>query len=191
MILYNEKMKPILKDLEDPKIELAGGSTVGMVLSITNSLICYICNLTIGKKNYEDVQDEVLEIKKEAEKLKEKMLTVIDEDRIVLDKILKAYKVRKSEPEKLEEASKESVIFCKEVMENALETLELSKRISTVGNRMLSSDFEISKKYAFSSIEASIVNIEINLKSVSDKDFVNKIRKDYMEKYEEAKKLAK
>ena len=119
------------------------------------------------------------------------MLTVIDEDRIVLDKILKAYKVRKSEPEKLEEASKESVIFCKEVMENALETLELSKRISTVGNRMLSSDFEISKKYAFSSIEASIVNIEINLKSVSDKDFVNKIRKDYMEKYEEAKKLAK
>ena len=64
MILYNEKLKPILNDLEDPKIELAGGSTVGMILSIINSLICYICNLTIGKANYEKAQESVSFIKK-------------------------------------------------------------------------------------------------------------------------------
>ena len=54
MILYNEKIRPILDDLENPEIELAGGSAVGMVLSITDSLISYICNLTIGKKKYEN-----------------------------------------------------------------------------------------------------------------------------------------
>lgn len=188
---YNEKLKPILNDLENPKIEIAGGSTVGMVLSITNSLICYICNLTIGKKKYENVQEEVLKIKEEAEGLKENALYIIDEDRNVLDKILKAYKTRKENPEELEEASKASVIFCKEVMDNAFKTLKLSKRIALVGNRMLSSDFEISKKYAFSSVEASIVNIEINLKSVSDKDFVKKVREDYLKQYEEAKEMAK
>ena len=116
MILYNEKIRPILDDLENPEIELAGGSAVGMVLSITDSLISYICNLTIGKKKYENVQDEVIKIKKEAEVLREKALKVIDEDRVVLDKLLKAFKVRKEEPEKLEEASKESVLFCNMVM---------------------------------------------------------------------------
>lgn len=188
---YNEKLKPILNDLENPKIEIAGGSTVGMVLSITNSLICYICNLTIGKKKYENVQDEVLKIKEEAEGLKENALYIVDEDRNVLDKILKAYKTRKENPEELEEASKASVIFCKEVMDNAFKTLKLSKRIALVGNRMLSSDFEISKKYAFSSVEASIVNIEINLKSVSDETFVKKVREEYLKQYEEAKEMAK
>ena len=56
---------------------------------------------------------------------------------------------------------------------------------------MLSSDFEISKKYAFSSVEASIVNIEINLKSVSDEKFVKKVREEYLKQYEEAKEMAK
>ena len=74
MILYNEKIRPILDDLENPEIELAGGSAVGMVLSITDSLISYICNLTIGKKKYENVQDEVIKIKKEAEVLRERRL---------------------------------------------------------------------------------------------------------------------
>ena len=183
---YKEKLKPILNDLENPKIEIAGGSTVGMILSITNSLICYICNLTIGKKNYENVQEEVLKIKEEAETLKEKALYVIDEDRNVLDKILKAYKTKKENPEELEEASKASVIFCIEVMEIACKTLELSNKIALVGNKMLSSDFKISKQYAISSIEASIVNIEINLKSVKDEKFVKEMREKYLKKYNDA-----
>ena len=188
MTLYNEKIRPILDDLENPEIELAGGSAVGMVLSITDSLICYICNLTIGKKKYENVQDEVIEIKKEAGVLKKRALEVIDEDRVVLDKLVKAFKIRKEEPEKLEEASKESVLFCNMVMEDSLETLKLVSRLEKVGNRMLESDFKICKKYAFSSIESSIVNIDINLKYVEDEKFKNKIVKNYTEKLNEAKK---
>lgn len=188
MILYNEKIKPILDDLENPKIELAGGSTVGMVLSITDSLISYICNLTIGKKKYENVQNEVLEIKQEAEVLKKRALKVIDEDRVVLDKLLKAFKVRKEEPEKLEEASKESVLFCNMVMEDSLETLKLVSRLEKVGNRMLESDFKICKKYAFTSMESSIVNIDINLKYVKDEELKKKIVKNYTSKINEAKK---
>ena len=175
-------------DLENPEIELAGGSAVGMVLSITVSLISYICNLTIGKKKYENVQDEVIKIKKEAEVLREKALKVIDEDRVVLDKLLKAFKVRKEEPEKLEEASKESVLFCNMVMEDSLETLKLVSRLEKVGNKMLESDFKICKKYAFSSMESSIVNVDINLKYVKDEEFKEKIVKNYTEKINEAKK---
>ena len=189
MTLYNEKLKPILEDLENPEIELAGGSAVGMILSTTNSLIGYICNLTIGKKNYETVQDEIIKIKKEANDLKERSLRVIDEDRQVLDKVLKAYKIRKEEPEKLEQASKESVLFCNEVMEDALKTLKLANEVEKVGNKMLASDFKICKNYAFSSVESSIVNIDINLKYVKDEEFKNKIVENYTKKYNEAKSL--
>lgn len=187
--MYNEKLIPILNDLEDKTIEIAGGSAVGMVLAITNSLIQYICNLTIGKKNYIDVQDEVIKIKNDAEKLKQDVLRAVDEDKEVLENILKAYKLRKEEPNKLEEVEKQAVKFCIEVTKKALETLKIADRISKVGNKMLSSDFEISKYYAFASVEASIVNVKINLDNVQDKEFKKENEKLYLKLYEEAKKI--
>ena len=53
---------------------------------------------------------------------------------------------------------------------------------------MLESDFKICKKYAFSSMESSIVNVDINLKYVKDEEFKEKIVKKYTEKINEAKK---
>ena len=91
----------------------------------------------------------------------------------------------------LESASKESVIFCKNVMDNAVETLELTKKIANVGNKMLASDFEIAKLYAFSSIEACVVNIEVNLKLVQDAEFVRKIRNEYKTSVANARNLMK
>lgn len=186
---YNEKLKPVLDDLESKEVEIAGGSAVGMILSITNSLIGYICNLTIGKKNYESVQEEVVNIKKEVDELKKEALIIIDKDKEVLEKILGGYKIRKENPEEFERINKEAVIFCLDVTKNAFETLKLADRISKVGNRMLSSDFEICKDYAFASIKASIVNVKINLKSIQNEEFKNDIEKRYNEIYEEAKKI--
>lgn len=176
MTLYNEKMIPILDDLENPEIELAGGSTVGMLLSVTNSLIKYICNKTLGKKKYENVQEEVLKIKEEANNLKKYALSIIDEDRVVLDEILKTYRLKKEEPKLYEEACKNGVDFCLEVTKKAVCTLKLVDRLEKVGNRMLASDFEICRNYAMASIEASIVNVEVNMKSVNNEEYVRGIR---------------
>lgn len=187
--MYNEKLVPILSDLEDKTIEIAGGSVVGMVLAITNSLIQYICNLSIGKKNYLDVQDEILSIKQDAQKLKLEVLDAIDKDKEVLEEILKAYKLRKEEPLELEKAEKEAVLFCIDVTKKALDTLILADRIEKVGNKMLSSDFKISKYYAFASVEASIVNVKINLESVQDEMFKKESEKIYKKILEDAKKI--
>lgn len=186
---YYEKLVPILQDLENKEIELAGGSVVGMVLSITNSLMNYICNLTIGKKKYSEVQDEVLEIQKQVEILRNDLLKVIDQDKEVLEKILSGYKQRKENPDNFEKIEKEAVQFCAMVTRKAVETLKLVTRIEKVGNQMLASDFKISRIYAFASVEASIVNIEVNLNSVADEKFKEEIKSKYEKDYEEAKKI--
>ena len=186
---HKEKIKPILDDLEDKEIEFAGGSVVGMMLSITNSLIHYICNLTIGKKKYAEVEEEVLAIKEKAIRLRNEALAIIDQDQQVLEKILAGYKKRKEEPEFYEKANREGVEFCVQVTKKGIETLKLVEQISKVGNRMLASDFQISNIYAFASVEASIVNIEVNLKPMKDEEFKKEIKKIYTQDYEEAKKI--
>ena len=187
--MYYEKLLSILSDLENKDVEIAGGSVVNMILSITNALIDYICNLTKDKKNYENVREEVIEIKKESEELRKKSLKAIDQDEIILNEILEAYKKRKQKPEKLEEACKKSAEFCLIVTKNALSTLKLAKRISQIGNKMLSSDFKICIMYAYTSVEAGIENVKINIDSVKDEKFKKKMAEEYKKVYEYAKFL--
>ncbi|MBR0426619.1 MAG: cyclodeaminase/cyclohydrolase family protein [Clostridia bacterium] len=173
--MYFEKMNPILNDLENKEIEIAGGSVVGMALSTINSLIKYIANLTINKKNYEDVQEKVKEILEKAENLKQNSLEAIDKDKEILEEILNAYKIRKENSEKYAQVCKEAVDFCMSVVNIANETLKLSDEISKVGNKMLSSDFKICKYYSIASIQSAMENVYINLKSVEDENYVNQI----------------
>ena len=187
--MYYEKLMPILADLESKDIEVAGGSVVPMVLSIVNALIDYICNLTKDKKNYQNVREEVLKIKEECEELRMNSLKAIDQDEKILKEILDAYKKRNEEPEKLEEVSKKSAEFCIEVTENALNTLKLANRIGEVGNRMLSSDFKICTMYAYTSVEAGIENVKINVNSIKDETYRNTLTDKYKKLYEEAKNI--
>ena len=187
--MYKEKLEPILDDLENKDIEIAGGSVVGMNLAIINSLIKYISNLTIGKKKYEDVQDEVKSILLEAKILKTDSLHVIDQDKVVLEKILDAYKKRKENEEQYQFVCRESVEFCMKVLNIAFSTLKLSNRISKVGNKMLSSDFKISKYYAFASVKSAIVNVEINLDSLKNEKYKEEIKEKYNNILEEARRL--
>ena len=187
--MYYEKLMPILADLESKDVEIAGGSVVPMVLSIVNALIDYICNLTKDKKNYQNVKEEVLKIKEECEELRRNTLKAIDQDEKILKEILAAYKKRNEEPEMLDEVSKKSAEFCIEVTENALNTLKLAKRISQVGNRMLSSDFKICTMYAYTSVEAGIENVKINVESIKDEAYKNILTEKYKKLYEDAKNI--
>ena len=187
--MYFEKLTPILNDIENKDIDVAGGSVVSMVLSITNSLINYICNLTKDKKKYEDVRDEVIKLQEQAKKLQQKNLIAIDKDEEILRKMLKAYKNRKEEPEKLEQIYIESAEFCVSVTENALETLKLAEQISKIGNRMLASDFKICMLYAYTSVEAGLENVKININSITDEEYKNKLQSKCDTIYEEAKIL--
>ncbi len=174
--MYKDKINDILLDLENKEIDIAGGAVVGMVLSITNSLIKYISNLTIGKKKYVDVQEEVKNILFDAEELKQNTLKIIDKDKEILEEILSAYKLRKENMENYNNVNKKAVEFCMQVVEMAFETLKLTERISKVGNKMLASDFKVCASYSFASVESAIVNVNINLDSVNSDIYKHEVK---------------
>ncbi len=189
--MYCEKLKPILEDLENKEIELAGGCVVGMVLAELNSLIKYICNLTIGKKKYENVKDEIIKIKEDADTLKNEVLQIIDEDKKIVEEILDGYKIRHEEPFKYQNVNKKAVEFCMEVTKKSLEILKLTNRISKIGNQMLSSDFKICGFYGLASVEASIVNVKTNLDSIEDEEYKLDVRLKCLKIYNEAQIIQK
>ena len=189
--MYKEKLNDILDDIENKEVDIAGGAIVGMVLSVTNSLIKYISNLTVGKKKYIEVQEKVNEILINAENLKKQTLNIIDKDKEILERILDAYKLRKEDYDNYVKINKEAVDFCMQVLNLAFETLKLSKEISLIGNRMLASDFKICAYYSFASIESAIVNVEINLNSIDDGNYKKQIKDECINILNEAKIIKK
>ena len=183
--MYGEKIEEILLNLEDSKIHLAGGSAVGVVLSVVNALIKYIANLSLGKKKYENVQDKIEEILKEAEELKQKSIRAIDEDKEILEKILNAYKIRKENEKQYQEVLKEAVTFCLDVVSIAYDTLILLDRISKVGNKMVESDFKICKYYAIASVQSAIENVKVNVKEIENIEYKLLVEKKCNETLEE------
>lgn len=177
-IVYGKKIEDILLDIEDSKIHIAGGSVVGMVLSIVNSLIVYISNLTIGKKSYKDVQSKIQEILKETKETKEESIKIIDKDKEILEQILDAYRMRKEDEERYQNVLKNAVKFCVEVVEIAYKTCILTKRISEVGNKMLASDFKICKYYSIASMNSAIENVYVNLEEITDIEFKTMIKSE-------------
>lgn len=187
--MYNDKLMPILSDIERKDIDIAGGSVVGMVLSIVNSLITYTCNLTKDKKKYENVRDEVIKIIEEAKSLRDKSIEAIDIDKKIVREILDAYKNRKEEPQEYENSIEKSAFFCIDVTNIALDTLKLAHKISKIGNRMLSSDFKICILYSFASVEASIENVKINALEIQNEELRNRLTLEYQKILEEAKNI--
>ena len=187
--MYSNKIEEILLDLEDGHTHLAGGSAVGMVISIINSLIKYIANLTLGKKKYEDVQEKIQEILNNAEFLKKDAMNVIDEDKTILENILNSYKLRKENEDIYQKSLKDAVDFGIEVLNIAFKTLKISDEISKVGNKMLESDFKICKYYSYASIQASMENIKINIKEINDITYKNNVEEKYKKILKDAELL--
>lgn len=175
-----------LQDLSDKEVEMGGGSLIGLNLASVCSLICYICNLTIGKKKYINVEKEAQNILDEANDLKDITLELIDKDKEVLEEILMTYKLREESKKEYEDALIKAVEFSFEVLENAVKVLNLVKRISKIGNLMLVSDFEIGAYMAYAAVESSVTNVKINLMNIEDENYIEKMKNKYLDVLENA-----
>ena len=57
-----------------------GGSVAALSAALAASLTEMVANLTIGKKGYDDVEDEMKAVAQDALKLKNKLVSAIDND---------------------------------------------------------------------------------------------------------------
>ena len=91
-----------------------GGGASALAGAIGIALGNMVGSLTIGKKTYADVEEEIIECKKQADEIAKEFLELMDKDAEAFEPLSKAYGLPKSTPEEL--AKKE------EIMEEALNT---------------------------------------------------------------------
>ena len=177
------KIKDFLDALSSSKPTPGGGAASALVASIAASLVCKVSVLTIGKKNYQDVQDEVKQIYERAKELKERLLRLAERDSEAFNKIIEAYRSakgvldQKEKQRMIEEASKDACSVPLETADASYQILELSLKISKIGNKNAYTDGLTAAYLAHSAINGALENVFFNLKNIfTDQKFLSETR---------------
>ena len=159
-----------------------GGSVAALSGSIAAALSEMVANLTVGKKGYEEVQDEMKEIIEKAKVLREKLLEDIDRDCKAFDKVMDAFKMPKETDEEketrknaIQSALKEAALVPLEAAKDAFKVFELADVVVVKGNKNAVTDGAVSCMMARTAVLSALLNVKINLASIKDEEFVNRV----------------
>lgn len=169
-----------------------GGSIAALNGAIALALGEMVANLTIGKKKYAEVEDEMRRIAASASAARESMLDSIDLDSEAYDRVFAAFKLPKeTEAEKTErtrmiqEATKEAAYIPMDVARKMCAKMELIKDVARKGNRNAVTDACVAMMNARTCVLSALLNVRINLLSIRDEAYVDEMRRhaDQWEKY--------
>ena len=176
-----------------------GGGASALVGAIGVALGNMVGSLTVGKKRYADVEEDIIRCKIEADEITKRLLELVAKDAEVFEPLSKAYSLPKSTPEEL--AKKEEVMAvvlkdaCEvplEIMKTCARGLDLMKEFAEKGSRIALSDAGVGATLLKSALQGASLNIYINTKSMKDRvlaqqlnDETDSLRKTYEKKADE------
>ncbi|PKM50739.1 MAG: methenyltetrahydrofolate cyclohydrolase [Firmicutes bacterium HGW-Firmicutes-7] len=158
-----------------------GGSIAAQSGATAAALVEMVANLTIGKKAYENVSDEMKQVAQKAGVLRAELIKEIDRDSDAFKEVMAAYKLPKNSKEeqefrsnKIQACTKYAALVPLEVARKSYEIIQLSKEVVNTGNKNAVTDGIVSAMMARTSALSAIYNVKINLSSIKDVDFVER-----------------
>ena len=180
--LASMKVDGFLSELASNNPAPGGGSVAALSGSLGAALSSMVCNLTIGKEKYIDVQDEIKGALKDSEKLRKKLTKLIDEDTNAFNDVMKAFKMPKETEEQkkkrsaaIQEGYKTAASVPLDTARTCEKILDVAKIIAEKGNVNSITDSAVSALMSKAGVEGAILNVKINLGSIKDESFVKKI----------------
>ena len=173
-----------------------GGSVAALSGALGASLSSMVCNLTVGKEKYNDVQDEIKDVLKKSEKLRKDLTKLIDEDTEAFNDVIKAFKMPKETEEQkekrkqaIQDGYKTAAVVPLETAKTCEKILDVAIIVAKKGNKNSITDAAVSALMAKAGVMSAILNVKINLGSIKDETFVKNTSKelDALEKNAENK----
>jgi len=178
-MLREKTITKFLDELASNSPAPGGGSVAALSGALGAALTSMVCNLTIGKKKYLDVEAEMKSVVRQSEQLRQKFSALITSDTLAFNKVMEAFALPKeSEDQKalrsaaIQAATKEAALVPLEVMKHVIDALALAKIVAGKGNVNSVSDAGVSALMLHAAAEGAALNVRINLISIGDADFV-------------------
>ena len=174
-----------------------GGGASALVGALGTALGNMVGSLTVGKKKYADVEEEMIALKEKADSLQKEFLRLVTRDAEVFEPLAKAYGLpRGTEEEKaekdrvMEAALKEACSVPMEIMERCTEALSLTSVFAEKGSVIAVSDAGVSAVFVKAALQGASLNVYINTRSMKDREYAEELNRKAGELLEAGTALA-
>ncbi|MFQ7874615.1 cyclodeaminase/cyclohydrolase family protein [Enterocloster sp.] len=154
-----------------------GGGASALAGALGNALGQMVANLTIGKKKYALVEDEIKELAERMKGIQGQFTALADQDAKVFAPLAKCYSLPSgTEEEKaykaevMEARLLEASLVPMEIMEKAWEMLEIMDILADKGSRMAVSDVGVGVQFIRTALLGAVMNVYINTKSMKNRE---------------------
>jgi formiminotetrahydrofolate cyclodeaminase len=143
------------------------------------ALVSMVCNLTIGKPKFAEVEAEMQEVLGKAEALRSQLTGLIQADIDVFNRLMSKYGLPKeSDDEKairsaaIQEVLKDATEVPMQCVHACAEVIQLSKIAAQKGNPHAVSDAGAAVMAAYGALKSSALNVYINAGSIKDTIYI-------------------
>ncbi|MGB1800271.1 MAG: methenyltetrahydrofolate cyclohydrolase [Gammaproteobacteria bacterium] len=157
-----------------------GGAAAAISGAMGAALISMVANFTIGKKGYENIEDESKQILDKSEKLRSNLTEAINDDVRVFNRVMAAYgmpketdKEKKARSTEIQAALKEATDVPLECAKLCREVINLSQPIADKGNNNVISDAGVAVLAGYAGLRSAALNVYINIGAIKDEEFVS------------------
>lgn len=178
-MIKDESVDTLLETLASQSATPGGGSAAAIMGAMAAALVSMVCNLTIGKRNYSDVEHEMQAVLGRAEALRRCLTELIHDDVQVFERVMGAYSLpRQTDAEKslrgdaIQTALKEATLVPLACARASREVMELAEIVAGMGNRNVISDAGVAVLAAHAALCSAALNVRINAGNIDDAVFV-------------------
>jgi methenyltetrahydrofolate cyclohydrolase len=184
-MLIDRPVSSFLDELASNSPAPGGGSVAALAGAIGAALSSMVCNLTIGKKKYLDVQDEMKGVLEQTEMLRRELTQLVDKDTEAFNSVMAAFGLPKGTEEEqatraaaIQGATKGATLIPLSVMRTCEQALVHTKIVAQKGNKNSASDAGVAALMLQAGCAGAALNVRINLGGLNDSAFVQQIAKE-------------
>jgi formiminotetrahydrofolate cyclodeaminase len=181
----DKRVQVILEELASSSATPGGGSAAALAGAMGAGLVSMVCRLTIGRKRFADVEDELRGALNEAEALRLRLTNLADADTQAFDQVMAAYRLPKET--QAEQAARQTAI--QSALQGATQVpLETARACGTVVklaakvieniNPHALSDAGAAALLAEAGLKGAQLNVAINLADIHDPIFIQETQED-------------
>ena len=157
-----------------------GGGAAALVGAVGTALGNMVGSLTVGKKKYAAVEEEIIALKAKCDQLQKDLLDLVKKDADGFEPLAKAYGIPKDDPNRdeiLEKATIEACAVPMEIMEKCCEALDCIRIFAEKGSRLAVSDAGCGAVCCKAALQSASLNVFINNNSMKTSDLAEEMNR--------------
>ncbi|MGN0333636.1 MAG: cyclodeaminase/cyclohydrolase family protein [Lachnospiraceae bacterium] len=195
-MMLEQKTTEFLEVLSSAAPVPGGGGASAAVGAFASALGMMVANLTVGKKRYADVEEEIIAIREHLLSLREDLVNLTDKDAEAFEPLSKAYSLPKETEEQKAEKERvmevvlyEASIVPLQIMEKVFEAMKDLEILGEKGSKIAISDVGVAVLFARAAVEGASLNIFINTRLMKNREKAEELNSKADQIIEESKKL--